>query len=54
MTVGSGLGVYGHHKFQGRVLVGVQAAEPLEASEISHFLRPENGQGSYNFLSVLQ
>ena len=30
-----------------------QGAKPPEVLKISHFLRPENGLGSYNFLSVL-
>ena len=31
-----------------------EGAKPPEAFGISHFLRPENGLGSYSFLSLLQ
>ena len=32
--------------------VGVQGAKSPEAPGISHFLRRENGSGSYNFISA--
>ena len=44
----------GYSKVRGWALVGVQWAEPPEASVILHFLNPENGLGLCSSLSVLQ